>query len=215
MGSDGAAIVRKQGRKAAAPAASSILTGRRLALTERAQVARIPTQIANSLLALRHRADARRTSARFAVRLIVAQLHGPTVSVLPTPNSEEPKKWAFCSENLRFTVKGGDKVFSCLRAAPQREALPGPPAAARESRPCARRNIRPQQLNGANRRIAAVRDRVRGRLNWAESAPTGVASGRTGVRRHSRHSLASAKGFTVHAKFDLRQSNGPNRGVKY
>ena len=90
MGSDGAAIVRKQGRKAAAPAASSILTGRRLALTERAQVARIPTQIANSLLALRHRADARRTSAKFAVRLIVAQLHGPTVSVLPTPNSEEP-----------------------------------------------------------------------------------------------------------------------------
>ena len=90
MGSDGAAIVRKQGRKAAAPAASSILTGRRLALTERAQVARIPTQIANSLLALRHRADARRTSARFAVRLIVAQLHGSTVSVLPTPNSEEP-----------------------------------------------------------------------------------------------------------------------------
>ena len=87
MGSDGAAIVRKQGRKAAAPAASSILTGRRLAL---AQVARIPTQIANSLLALRHRADARRTSAKFAVRLIVAQLHGPTVSVLPTPNSEEP-----------------------------------------------------------------------------------------------------------------------------
>ena len=94
MGSDGAAIVRKQGRKAAAPAASSILTGRRLALTERAQVARIPTQIANSLLALRHRADARRTSARFAVRLIVAQLHGPTVSVLPTPNGEEPSQMA-------------------------------------------------------------------------------------------------------------------------
>src|SRR5271165_2428761 len=29
------------------------------------------------------------------------------------------------------------------------------------------RNIRPKQLNGANRRIAALRDRVHGRLNWA------------------------------------------------
>ena len=106
MGSDGAAIVRKQGRKAAAPAASSILTGRRLALTERAQVAQIPTQIANSLLALRHRADARRTSAKFAVRLIVAQLHGPTVSVLPTPNSEEPIKSAL-KQVLQFGVPSG------------------------------------------------------------------------------------------------------------
>jgi hypothetical protein len=32
-----------------------------------------------------------------------------------------------------------------------------------------------------SRRIPVVADRVRGRLNWAESAPTGVASRRTGV----------------------------------
>jgi hypothetical protein len=30
-------------------------------------------------------------------------------------------------------------------------------------------------------RIAAVRDRVRGRLNWAESRPTGVAQGTVGI----------------------------------
>ena len=38
------------------------------------------------------------------------------------------------------------------------------------------------QANGRSRRIADVADRVRGRLSWADSAPTRVASGRTGVR---------------------------------
>jgi len=36
--------------------------------------------------------------------------------------------------------------------------------------------------NGRYLRTAAVADRVRGRDSWADSAPTGVASGRTGVR---------------------------------
>jgi hypothetical protein len=37
-------------------------------------------------------------------------------------------------------------------------------------------------LNVANRRKAVVTDRIRGRDSWADSALTGVASGRTGVR---------------------------------
>ena len=47
--------------------------------------------------------------------------------------------------------------------------------------------------NCRSRRIADVADRGLGRLNWAESAPTRVASGRTGVASRSRHSIASAK----------------------
>ena len=51
-------------------------------------------------------------------------------------------------------------------------------------------------LSPAGKRLltahADVADRDRGRLNWAESAPTGVASGRTGVRSRSCHSIAGA-----------------------
>jgi hypothetical protein len=41
------------------------------------------------------------------------------------------------------------------------------------------RNIRPKQLNGANRRLTAVADRDCERLNWAEEADL---SRRRGVR---------------------------------
>jgi hypothetical protein len=43
-------------------------------------------------------------------------------------------------------------------------------------------HVRRERLNVANRRIADVADRERGRLNWADSALAGVASGMTGVR---------------------------------
>src|SRR5271166_1530308 len=46
----------------------------------------------------------------------------------------------------------------------------------------ARCRARTNAMDGRNRRIADVADRGLGRLNWAESAPTEVASGRTGVR---------------------------------
>ena len=45
--------------------------------------------------------------------------------------------------------------------------------------PC---RARTNAMDGRNRRLADVADHGLGRLNWADSAPTGTASGTTGVR---------------------------------
>jgi carnitine 3-dehydrogenase len=56
--------------------------------------------------------------------------------------------------------------------------------------------FRDPTTNGRSRRIPVVADRVRGRLSWAESALTGVASGTTGVRAKSGRRFASHPGRT-------------------
>jgi hypothetical protein len=48
-------------------------------------------------------------------------------------------------------------------------------------------------LNGWSRREAIVADRVRGRDSWAESTPTRVASGTTGVRAKAAFPLRGAE----------------------
>jgi hypothetical protein len=69
--------------------------------------------------------------------------------------------------------------------------------------------------DGRCRRIAAVRDRVRGRLKWADSAPTEVASGRTGVwpkaliPLRARNRLHHSWHAFVRALLDCREGRTP------
>lgn len=55
----------------------------------------------------------------------------------------------------------------------------------------------PDGFNVANRRKLPVADRDLQCLNWAESAPTGVASGRTGVRAKAAVPLEREIAFTA------------------
>jgi hypothetical protein len=50
-----------------------------------------------------------------------------------------------------------------------------------------------REAAGWNRRKPAAADHDLGRLNWAVSAPTVVAFGRTGGRAVARHPAASAE----------------------
>jgi hypothetical protein len=72
------------------------------------------------------------------------------------------------------------------------------------------------ESTGRSRRKPAVADRDLGRLNWAGSAPTGVSSGRTGIRAiadiqlRARSTLHRPKG-TSKRRADLRADFGARR----
>jgi hypothetical protein len=54
-----------------------------------------------------------------------------------------------------------------------------------------------ERHDGRCRRSPVIGDRGRGRLNWADSAPTGVATGRAGVRAKAVNQFASEVAFTA------------------
>jgi hypothetical protein len=64
----------------------------------------------------------------------------------------------------------------------------------------------------SNRRRPAVADRGLGRLNWAESAPTGVVTQRTGVRAKPVVPFASEMTLTARTRLQILACGSCKRG---
>jgi hypothetical protein len=79
---------------------------------------------------------------------------------------------------------------------------PEPTTSSSSSRGCRSNEITPA-TDGRSRRKAAIAGRESGRLNWAESALTAVAPGRTGVRAKAASHCERETAFTAR--------NGPSR----